>query len=50
MIERAVIRRLPARPDDVIFGSIADGNLTSRRAAYRVGRTDIGVTLWLTTP
>ncbi|HVX44838.1 MAG TPA: hypothetical protein VHC49_13180 [Mycobacteriales bacterium] len=46
-IENAIIRRLPG---DVVFGSIADGNLASRRAAYRVGRTDIAATLWLSPP
>jgi hypothetical protein len=49
-IENAVIRRLPARPGDVVFGSIAAGNEASRRAAYRIGRTDIAATLWLSPP
>lgn len=34
--------------DDVVFGSIEDGNTPSRRTAYRLGRVDIGVRLWLT--
>jgi L-amino acid N-acyltransferase YncA len=48
--ERAVVQQLPANPDDVVFGSIEEGNRPSQRCAYRVGRVDIGAKLWLTPP
>lgn len=47
-IEYAVIKQLPAKSDDLLFGSIADGNTPSRKAAYSLGRVDIGARLWLT--
>jgi hypothetical protein len=46
--EYAVIEQLPANADDIVFGSIEDGNLPSRRSAYRLGRVDITARVWLT--
>lgn len=46
--ERAVAGRLPAGPDDVVFGSIDDRNAAALRSAYRLGRVDIGAWVWVT--
>jgi hypothetical protein len=47
-VEHAVLEQLPANAEDVVFGSIAEGNIPSQRSAYRTGRVDIGAKLWLT--
>lgn len=49
-VEHAVVKQLPAGRDDVVFGSVEEGNLPSRASAYRLGRVDIATKLWLTPP
>lgn len=45
-VEFSAVEQLMPDPQEIIFGSISDGNLPSRRTAYNLGRVDIGVRIW----